>query len=157
MSTLSQINISYELEQDRLLLRASTSAGQEYRLWLTRRYAGLLADILQQQIDKSGGVHKLASARQTTDQLRQGAFDQQYEGGCNEFPLGAAGILGYGIKVGELIEGGLALQLLPKDGMGLTLNLDSSLLYLVSNLLEQAVLQADWNLPLAAGAHEALH
>lgn len=157
MSALQQINISYVMEEDRLLLRASTSTRQEYRLWLTRRYAGLLAGVLQQQIDKSGGMHQLASDRQTTDHLRQGAFERRYEGGHSEFPLGEAGILGFGIKVGELSGGGLALQLLPKDGQGLNFNLDSSMLYLMHNLLEQAILKADWRLPVAPGLHEALH
>jgi hypothetical protein len=156
MSALQQINISHEVEQDRLLLRASTGAGQEFRLWLTRRYAGLLAGVLQQQIDKAGGVHKLASDRQTTQQLRGGAFDHEYEGG-RDFPLSEAGILGFGIKTSELANGNLVLQLLPKEGPGLNLTLDPPLLYLLQTLLEQAILQADWKLPLASALGEALH
>lgn len=158
MSALQQVNIRYELEQDRLLLRARTGTGEEYRLWLTRRYAALLWQVLQERIDKAGGMHQLAADQRTTKHLRQGAFDQPYaEAEPDRFPLGTAGILGYGINVADLPDGGLALRLLPREGSGLTLNLDQPLLYLVSNLLEQAILQADWRLPLAGNGQSALH
>lgn len=157
MSSLQQINITYALEQDRLLLKAGTSTGEEYRLWLTRRYAGLLARVLQDQIDKSGGLHKLAADPQTTDQLRQGAFNHEYDSAKSGYPLGEDGVLGYAINVNERPHGGITLQLLPKDGQGMNLNLDPPLLFLMANLLEQATLQADWNLPGAPGAHEHLH
>lgn len=157
MSSLQQINITYALEQDRLLLKAGTSAGEEYRLWLTRRFTGLLAQVLQDQIDKSGGVHKLAADPHTTDQLRNGVFDQTYRSSKSGYPLGKEGVLGYAINISERPHGGITLQLLPKDGQGLNLNLDPSLLYLMANLLEQATLQANWNLPGTPGARDSLH
>lgn len=157
MTALQQINFAYVPEEDRLLLRASTTLGDEYRLWVTRRYAGLLAQVLQERIDKAGGSHQLASDRSTTEQLRNGAMDQAYEGGHAGYPLGEAGVLGYGIQAAELEGGGLSLQLVPREGQGLCLNLDLSLLYLIFNLLEQAVLNAGWNLPLAGDSHAALH
>ena len=43
---LHQMNISHNGKEDRLLLRLSTGAGDECRLWLTRRYTGLLMGIL---------------------------------------------------------------------------------------------------------------
>ena len=43
---LHQMNISHNGKEDRLLLRVSTGAGDECRLWLTRRYTGLLMGIL---------------------------------------------------------------------------------------------------------------
>jgi len=156
MSALQQINIAYELEQDRLLLRASTNAGQEYRIWLTRRFADLLSQVLQGQIEKAGGMHQIASHRHTTDHLRQGAFDREYDSSHKDFPLGEAGILAYSINVGDL-QHGCSLQLRPREGQGMTINLDASLLYLMANLLEQATLQADWKLPGAAGLHSSIH
>jgi hypothetical protein len=157
MNALQQVNITYMPEQDRLLLKAGTSTGQEYRVWITRRYAGLLAQVLQKHIDKSGGTHQLASDPQTTNHLRQGAFDKAYESGRSGFPLGEDGVLGYAIKVNSRGNDGLALQLLPKEGEGMTLNLDAPLLYLMANLLEQATLQADWKLPGTSGLPAHLH
>lgn len=157
MSALHQIDVSYEMEQDRLLLRASSAGGEEYRLWLTRRYAGLLLQILQQRIERAGGLQQLASDRRTAGQLRQGARDQPWdEAEGRHFPLGRDGILGYAVKTGDSSDGALALQLLPREGQGLNLNLDAPLLYLLYDLLEQAVLRADWNLPLGSGP-TALH
>ena len=34
---IHQLSVSYQAEQDRLLLRVSSTSGQEMRLWLTRR------------------------------------------------------------------------------------------------------------------------
>jgi hypothetical protein len=34
---IHQLSVSYQAEQDRLLLRVSSTNGQEMRLWLTRR------------------------------------------------------------------------------------------------------------------------
>jgi hypothetical protein len=159
MSSLQQINVSHEPEQDRLLLRASTAAGAEYRLWLTRRYTALLLQVLQRRINAAGGMQQLAASSQTTKHLRQGALEQPWDDSRSpSFPLGADGVLGYSISTGDLEGGLLNLQLLPREGQGLNLTLDQSLLYLLHSLLEQSVLQADWNLPLAsATAGNALH
>ena len=43
---LRQINIDYDAENDRLLMRIGTSDGAELRLWLTRRYVKLLWPLL---------------------------------------------------------------------------------------------------------------
>ena len=34
---IHQLSVSYQAEQDRLLLRVSSTGGEEMRLWLTRR------------------------------------------------------------------------------------------------------------------------
>src|SRR5690606_35065439 len=89
VSALQQVNIRYELEQDRLLLRVRTRTGAEYRLWLTRRYAALLWQVLQERIDKAGGLHQVAADQRTTDHLRQGALNQPYDAAApHELPLG---------------------------------------------------------------------
>lgn len=157
MNSLQQINISYDPEQDRLLLKAGTGDGTEYRVWLTRRYAGLLFRVLQEHIDKAGGAHQLASDPQTTGHLRQGAFEQAWDDGRHRFPLGEQGVLGYAIKAGLRKAGGINLQLLPRVGQGMNLNLDPPLLYLMTNLLEQATLQADWKLSGATAVSAPLH
>jgi len=157
-SSLHQINISYIPEQDRLLLRASTSEQNEYRIWLTRRFSALILKILDKQINNAGGMHKIASEQETLSQLKQGVFDKNYqEDTARKFPLGEDGVLGYQINSCTNQKGKLTIQLLPQQGEGLNLTLNDSLLYLLHTLLEQAILQADWSLGTPSSQKAALH
>jgi hypothetical protein len=151
---LHQVNISYIPAEDRLLLRASTRGGDEYRIWLTRRFCSLLTGIVQKQMEQFGGAPVLAASNEARQLFKQGAMEKKYEAENNmNFPLGQAGILAHRIssKINE--DGTLALQLLPGAGEGITLNLNQTLLYMFYNLLAQGMEQAEWH--LAAGRLDA--
>jgi hypothetical protein len=151
-NALQQLNMIYVPEQDRLLLRISTNDASEFRIWLTRRYCSLLMQILVQQIEREGGYQELASRQQTLDQLRGGALTQPYAPGPNmHYPLGEQGVLGYRINVGKEKSGAVNLQLLPEAGTGMTFTLDKSTLYMLYNVLEQALEQTEWNLHMPRG------
>ena len=151
------MNISYRPEEDRLLLRVSTSANCEFRVWLTRRFTALLMKVLNEQLDKQGGAGKAASDPQVREQLHGGAFEQPYEEVPDtSYPLGQDGILAYRINAGQA-EGALRLQLLPDEGQGLNLTLDRPMLYMLLNLLEQGLAGADWNLGQTDLRPENLH
>jgi hypothetical protein len=146
-NALQQMNMIYVAEQDRLLLRISTTGDAEYRVWLTRRYCGLLLQVFLEQIELQGGYQGLASRQDTLAQLRGGALDQPYEPGPRtNYPLGEQGVLGYRINVNRDQAGATQLQLLPEQGQGVNVNLDKSTLYMLYNVLEQALTQTDWNL-----------
>jgi hypothetical protein len=144
---LHQINISHNTKEDRLLLRISTTAGDEYRLWLTRRYTNLLMGVLNKEIDNQGGAPSVAGSEETTKMLKNGALEKKYD---NEnalgFPLGEVGVLGFRINSRNTDEGNLALELLPEEGKGITLNLNKSLLYMFHNVLTQGITRASWDL-----------
>jgi hypothetical protein len=155
---LQQVNLSYMPEEDRLLLKVKTSDEAEYRVWLTRRYAGLLLQIFTQQIEREGGYQELASRKQTLDHLRGGAFDKGYDAPSQaHFPLGENGVLGYRINVGKDEGGATNLQLLPAQGQGVTFTMDKSTLYMLYNLLEQALPQTEWNLHVPGTNRGPLH
>lgn len=156
-NTLQQINISYVPSEDRLLMKVSVSGAAEYRIWLTRRYAGLLANVLNDQINREGGFQELASSKATLNSLRGGAFEHAYEPQPQSYPLGESGVLGFRINAGKADAGGLNLQLLPEQGEGLSLVLDKSMLYMLMNLLEQGLAATDWNLHLPLSANQAVH
>ena len=59
---LHQINIAHNAKEDRLLLRISSGGGDEYRLWLTRRYTGLLLGVLNKEMDSRGGAPSVAGS-----------------------------------------------------------------------------------------------
>ncbi len=157
-TTLQQINMAYIPEQDRLLLKISTSTDAEYRIWLTRRYSGLLMHVLQEQIEREGGYQELASRKETLDRFRGGAFDKAYAPGPTmHYPLGEEGVLGYRINVGKDQAGATNLQLLPEQGQGVTVTLDKSTLYLIYNLMEQGLGQTDWNLHVPRSSRDPVH
>ena len=155
---LQQLNISYVPHEDRLLLKARTSDDAELRIWLTRRYTSLLINVLVQQMDQHGGIMELASNKSTVEQFKGGAFDQDYQPLSKQnFPLGENGVLGYRINAGKSADTRDNLQLLPEHGEGLNLVLDKSMLFMLYNLLEQALAHAEWNLPLPQAHKEPVH
>lgn len=157
-NNLEQINISYSPNEDRLLLKARTVDASELRIWLTRRYTSLLVNVLVQQIDKAGGMLELASSKATLDQFRGGAFQHEYQPQQRQhFPLGENGVVGYRINAGTNADARFNLQLLPEEGEGLNLALDKSMLFMFYNLLEQALLHAEWNLQLPQSHKQPVH
>ena len=142
---LHQINIKYIDKEDRLLMRATTKNGDEYRVWLTRRYSGLLMDIINKGMNERGGMTSLGSTPQTTDMIKDGALEKPFESNVKNYPLGENGILGFGIKTNITEDKILNLQLLPENGQGITLNLNDALIYMFHNLLSQGIARADWN------------
>lgn len=145
---LHQLNVSYVVAEDRLLLRASTRGGSEYRIWLTRRFSGLLAGILRKQMEAFGGAPVLAASDEAKTLFRQGAMEKKYDAANNvDFPLGESGILAMRINSRLAGDGTLALQILPGAGEGVTLNLNRTLLYMFHSLLVQGIEQAEWRLP----------
>jgi len=142
---LHQMNVRYLPVEDRLLLRISAKNGDEYRIWLTRRYAGILQRVFSQEIERCGGRQILASNQQTTKMYKEGAFEKPYEEKSTHYPLGESGILASRISVNRLQNGDIRLDLSPQQGQGLTLNLNRSLLFMFDNLLSQGILQAGWN------------
>lgn len=157
ITRLHQMNISYMPAEDRLLLKVSSRSGEEYRLWLTRRYTGLLVNVLQQEFDRSGGKQVIAASADTTRMYREGAFEKTYEDQCVDYPLGEEGILAFRINLSRLKNGNLKLEMGPQQGQGLSLNLNKSMLYMFNNLLNQGIDQAGWNLPTGERISSRVH
>lgn len=144
---LHQVNVTYSGVEDRLLLRVTTRLGDEYRIWLTRRFTTLLLNVLDKAMDKYGGSASLGSSEKTTAMFKAGAMDKAFdEEKTTNFPLGKKGFLAYGIKSTDTAEGNLQLEIFPEKGAGVSLNLDKPLLYMVHNLLTQGIARTEWYL-----------
>lgn len=139
------------------MLRVSSKGGDEFRLWLTRRYTGMLMNILKVELAKFGGEPTLASSDETRDMIKGGAFQQSFAGGSTSFPLGESGMLGFRINSELSGEGVLRLELLPEQGQGISVNLNKTLLYMLHNLITQGIDQAGWNLLNHAGESMNVH
>lgn len=144
---LHQINVTYVPIEDRLMMRLNTKQGIEFRVWLTRRFTGILLGLLTTEIDKHGGVPALASTNETVAMFKQGAMEKPYEAEKTvEYPLGSSGILAYKINYKNTTEGVITLEILPEKGKGVNLNLNKSMLFMFYNLLTQACSQSEWRL-----------
>jgi len=143
---LHQINVTYYGKEDRLLLKVTTQKGNEYRIWLTRRFTGLLFNVLNAEMDKQGGISSIRTSQQTRQMFKSGAFEKSFEKGkTTSFPLGKQGFLAYGIKSSSTPQGELLLEILPEKGAGVNINLNKSLLYMFHNLLTQGLIKAEWH------------
>lgn len=155
---LYQINVSYVPVEDRLLMRVSTTSGDEYRVWFTRRYASLLMGLLRREMEQYGGAPTLAANDETVRMFRQGAMNRKYDvAKGTEFPLGQQGILAHRAELQRREQGLVVLQILPGRGRGVTLNLNKNLLYMFYNLLIQGIEQAEWRVAPEQGASGNLH
>ena len=155
---LHQINIAHNPKEDRLLLRISSGGGDEYRLWLTRRYTGLLLGVLNKEMDSRGGAPSVAGSKETTTMLKKGALEKKYDNeNVSNFPLGEQGVLAFRINTRNTDEGNLVLELLPEKGKGITLNLNKGLLYMLHNILTQGITQAGWNLQTESSPSNQVH
>ena len=144
---LHQVNVTYSGPEDRLLLRASTRHGDEYRVWLTRRFTSLLMKILLKEMDKYGGSASLGANPKTRAMFKAGAMDKSFEEDkATNYPLGKTGFLAYAVKTADTPDGNLRLEILPKKGKGVSVNLDKPLLYMIHNLLSQGIARAEWHL-----------
>jgi len=155
---LHQINVSHDSKEDRLLLRISGTGGEEFRLWLTRRYTGLLLGVLNKEMELRGGAPAVAGREETTKMFRKGALEKKYDDeNATSFPLGEEGVLAFRIntKTGE--ENSLILELLPEKGRGITMNLNDSLLYMFHNVLTQGVTRANWGLQTETASSMKVH
>ena len=153
---LHQLKLDYIAEQDRLLLRLSTDAGMEVRLWLTRRALRLLWPLLLQMLRDSPELSRQANPQardallglQHEQALARANFADAFEEAPRDMPLGAEPILVAQLRTGKDERGNHVLGLLPQQGSGIDLTLDAMLLHSLCRLLRDAVSGTDWDIAL---------
>ena len=161
---IHQLQASYVLEQDRILVRLNTQAGEEVRLWLTRRMVkNLFPHMLQVTADlvtdqAQGASHDGANRNALTqfkrqESLQKADFSTPFNSQAASLPIGDAPLLasrvhitvcdGGALRIGfeEDIAGAAA-----KRGFEVTLGQD--LLHGLMHLLEAALRHADWGITL---------
>lgn len=153
---LEQVNLSYNAKEDRLLLRVRNSDGQEYRLWMTRRFTGLLWDVtgriiretdLSIELDTAAGRDAVLEFEHE-QALQRGDFATEYNESASSFPLGEDGKLAFKITYNKLEGNRISLNLLPEDGPGISMGVDSAMLHNLCKLIADSTRSAGWNLEL---------
>ncbi len=148
---LHQINATYDPLEDRIRLLVSTTHGHEYRFWITRRYMNILwqalgritAHFAAQQAPTNPLLQSALSDFSAAKAMNNADLKTPYSGGT-EFPLGESPVLLSRITVGNAAHNQQLLRLQPEQGQGIDLTLNDELNHVLTNILRQASLVADW-------------
>jgi len=152
MTSISQLQMTYSAEEDRILFRLNTSAQEEFRFWLTRRYSQLLIQALNSHkaADPDVVAQPTNDARQAVQDFKReaaqekGDFKSEFRESTS-FPLGNAPAVAFKLSY-KVEDGVLKLSMQPKEGQGINLVLDSNLNFNVTKLLKGASDKAGWGL-----------
>lgn len=150
---IHQIQFSHDQHQDRVLLRVSTSANEEFRFWLTRRFAQRLWALLVKMLEMDRPVRQQLEPEAKRAVLgiqhegfaQQGNFSAPFEERDYARPLGDEPPL-LARAEGQLREDGTyLLRLHPQPGQGIDMTVDAKLLHLFAKLLSQVAANAEWD------------
>ncbi len=161
---IHQIQFAYQEQEHRVLMRVSTTDGEEFRFWLTRRFVRRMWGLLVRMLEQDQPVRQQfdADTKRTVLGIRhegfaqQGNFSAPFEEREYRKPLGDEPQL-LARAEGKLREDGTyLLRLHPQRGQGIDMALDAQLLHLFSKLLNQVVAKTDWavNLDLYQGKEQ---
>lgn len=165
---IHQLSVSYDAEQDRMLLRFNTLAGEEMRLWLTRRLMLGLWPVLGTQAAEhplhgdapwpdpaDPQLRRMLAEFRKDEFVQQADFATPYQAQTT-LPLGADPLLVTRVDVTPLAGGSLRLnfheQLPPAQAPGRSLQVEvaSRLLHGLVHLLGQSLAPSRWREPLEA-------
>ncbi len=155
MATKVQISCSYQVEEDRILMRARLQ-DKDARMWLTRRMVLQFLASIGKIFDHLVGVQaQPVEQRQAVSEFRretavsQANFQTPYEEeGLQPFPADGP-MLVKKLNVSALKNGGVQLTLTGGGPDGVRLNLGEKELHAVVHMLHQTAEKAQW----ALGAH----
>ncbi len=159
MSGATQINVTYNPGEDRLLMRMNApgpDGSVEYRMWLTRRFLQLMWQGLDKSMEAESAADPTVqpSVREAVQQFKEEAalseadFSTPYEKAPATTPLGPDPFLitKMQIKKGEGDKRVLIMS--GENGQGVTLAMAEPMLHSVRKLLADAAGKAGWGLSL---------
>ena len=154
---IHQLQLAFDAAEDRLLLRLSTTAGEEFRVFLTRRFVKVLWPHLLRSLE-SGVVAKapVAEARREVlafeheKAVRETDFSRPFAEPAaatpQRFPLGERPFVAIHGQLRVETPGAYKMVLNPGEGRGVEIGLDERLLHSFCQLLESAARAAEWDL-----------
>ncbi|MFT6519932.1 MAG: hypothetical protein ACJATP_003615 [Candidatus Azotimanducaceae bacterium] len=152
-NAISQMQMVYNAEEDRVLFRLNSTEAQEFRFWITQRYARLLHRVLITHVESDPDValHPSIEGRQSIKQFKQAQadssanFEQAFEEAAWEYPLGEAIMLAF--QLTYKIQGeNLHLSIQPKVGQGVNLVVNRDINAILCALLKSAAEKGGWPL-----------
>jgi hypothetical protein len=173
---IHQLSVTYQGEQDRILLRVNSTGGEEMRMWLTRRLMHglwpLLGKLHTDQVIKnepstsaagSGDeeIKRLFTEFRKEEFLQEADFETPYQDKPN-LPLGSEPLLVTDVDATPLANGRLRLAFNERASVsgaakarGFKMELDPRLMQGLMHLLEQSLVRSQWCDPFTAPAAPA--
>jgi hypothetical protein len=161
---IHQLQASYLVEHDRILVRLNTHAGEELRLWLTRRMVrNLFPHMLQASNELAassalpashdGAGHPALAEFKKQETLQRSDFNTPFNATAAVLPIGSEPLLATTVHVSPTGQGSLRIgfeEKLPGAAQtrGFEVSLGPGLLPGFMHLLELALKQADWGIAL---------
>lgn len=157
--SISQLQMLYVAEEDRILFRVNTTERQQFRFWLTRRYTILLLKVLKEHIDADPDVSLQESpeAKEAVKSFKRekamssANFQKKFDDAPNELPLGDEIPVAFKLTY-NLRDGNLNIGVQPKDGQGINMAIDRNINVSMTGLLLGAARKGEWGLDQIAAA-----
>ncbi|MGV6809308.1 MAG: hypothetical protein ACWA5U_05475 [bacterium] len=156
MAGLSQVHADFSDIEDRILLRLNTTAKEEFRFWLTRRFLKRLFPVMERNFESIPEVasQNTADNRHAVMQFQRQEIAQRtdfstpFEKKAEAYPLGKSAIVVSQAKLVPAHDGQFHLALKDEHNRGIDVTFDSEVLYLLQSLLYEALQKTDWDLLL---------
>ena len=151
---ISQMQMVYVPEEDRVFFRINSLDKQEFRFWLTRRYAMLLVKVLKDHKDTdpdvstqvTPGAKEAVQSFKKEKVMSEARFSQKFKEEGNEFPLGQSIQLAYKLSYSMKDDGNLHLSVQPKEGKGINIVINQDINITMTQLLLTASRKGGWKL-----------
>lgn len=160
-SALHQMTMSFSAEEDRLLLRMSTTEKTEYQFWLTRRFVRVLWGALIKTIENEPDIKRAiepATKRAVMAMEHQAAvgksdFSRDHEAGHRNVTeeSGPLLVIGGSVRPPKGKAGLTVLNLQTRGGHTVNVGLNKNLLHALCRLLIDTTTHAGWDLGLTVG------
>lgn len=172
---IHQLSVTYLPEQDRILARVNTTAGEEMRLWLTRRLMVGLWPLLSKvmtghllRLEAAGSsleaaddeMKKMLADFRKEEFLQNADFETPYQDNQPKLPLGEEPLLVTDVDAAPLANGRLRLsfnegvqeQRPGAEPRRFQMEMEPRLMQGLLHLLEQALGQSRWREPFQPAA-----
>ena len=167
---IRQLSVSYQLDQDRILVRVNTSVNEEVRMWLTRHMMLRLWPMINRvvidhlaipadaktdgYVDLNAigpGTRKMLADMRRQEAVEKADFSTPYQGEVAARPLGETPLLVTEVNLTPKTNGQLQMnfkELLrePASNRGFQLDMPADLVFGVIQLLHLALQQSQWQL-----------
>lgn len=159
---IHQLSVSYQSDQDRILVQINTLAGEEMRLWLTRRLVvNFLPHLNRLVIQVEAATLQLASQDDLSkkmvtefkkqDSITRADFKTPFNPKASGYPVGQEPLLVTTINLTPDGKGALRIgfeeKMVDKPApRGFHMTMASTLLHGFTHLLESAIKVSDWSI-----------
>lgn len=150
---ISQMQMAYNPEEDRILFRVNSSDDKEFRFWLTRRFSILMLKVLREHLDRDPDVSTQGTAqgRQAVKEFKQekamsmANFSEQFRENNKELPQGDDIKVAFKLTY-NLAGDNLQLGIQPRQGQGINMAINREINLSITRLLLAAAKKGDWQL-----------